>query len=438
MSVPSDYNLPVIQADFDILSKQLLDRMIVTVQLYHYGSALPHLHTLGVKMIQRDIVSTLLQTANSFKVVTITGPRQSGKTTLAKMTFVDHKYYDLDNPLLVQRFNDDPEGFLSPRRQEFIIDEFQYIPQVCNYIKVFCDENQITGQYILTGSNQFEYMHNITQSLAGRTALLKLLPMTWKEMYGENKPDIFTAIQRGWYPALLNQEINLSMFYGSYIGTYLERDIRNLSMVKNLIQFRQFLSLCAGRTGCELNKSKLSEDAGIDIKTLNHWLSLLETSYIITFIQPYHRNWTKRLTKTPKMYFLDTGLACHLLGIQDGDTLRNHPLRGEIFETYVIGEITKYFTNQGLNVSLTYLRETSGIEIDLIIEFNTKLIPIEIKSGMTFNLSWMDNLKKLSSRNSDFLPGLIFYGNDDEYTQNGIHICSSKNVAANLNSILNK
>lgn len=195
-------------------------------------------------MIKRIIQDTLIQTAKTFKVVTITGPRQSGKTTLAKMVFRDYKYHDMDNPSLIQRFNGDPGSFLSPMHSKFIIDEFQNIPEVCNYIKVLCDENQIPGQYILTGSNQFEFMHNISQSLAGRTALLKLLPLSWQEMYINENPDIFTAIQRGWYPALLNQEINQSMFYSSYIGTYLERDIRNLSLVKNLNQFRQFLSLC--------------------------------------------------------------------------------------------------------------------------------------------------------------------------------------------------
>jgi len=387
-------------------------------------------------VITRQISSTVQQVSTTFKVVTITGPRQAGKTTLAKAVFPDHQYYDMDNPLLVQRFNDDPTGFLSPQAQRFIIDEFQNIPNVCNYIKVICDEMQIMGQYVLTGSNQFEFMQGITQSLAGRTALLKLLPLTFNEMYDKQNPDIFAAVQRGWYPALLNQDVNSGIFYSSYLGTYLERDIRNLSLVKNLGLFRQFLGLCAGRTGCELNKQKLSEDAGIDIKTLNHWLSLLETSYIITFVQPYYKNWSKRLTKTPKLYFLDTGLACHLLGIMDDTTLLNHPLRGQLFETYVICEIIKHFNNHGINASITYLRENNGIEIDLILEYNTKLIPIEIKSGFSFNTEWLDNLRKLATRNSAFSQSKLFYAGEEEFTLKETAVHSARKVSEALKALL--
>lgn len=238
----------------------------------------------GADMVERRLTKSLLKAAKTFKVVTITGPRQSGKTTLARMAFPEYKYYDMDNLMLIQRYEADPLSFLEPQDGRFIIDEFQTIPSVCNYIKVISDEQNSPGQYVLTGSNQFEYMKGVSQSLAGRTALLKLLPLSWDEMFKDSKSEIFTAIQRGWYPALLNEDLDSNLFYSSYLGTYLERDIRNLAMISDLGLFRRFLSLCAGWTGSELNKSKLSEASGISIKTLNNWLSLLETSYIITFL----------------------------------------------------------------------------------------------------------------------------------------------------------
>ncbi len=389
----------------------------------------------GADMVERRLTKSLLKAAKTFKVVTITGPRQSGKTTLARMAFPEYKYYDMDNLMLIQRYEADPLSFLEPQDGRFIIDEFQTIPSVCNYIKVISDEQNSPGQYILTGSNQFEYMKGVTQSLAGRTALLKLLPLSWDEMFKDSKSEIFTAIQRGWYPALLNKDLDSNLFYSSYLGTYLERDIRNLAMISDLGLFRRFLSLCAGWTGAELNKSKLSEASGISIKTLNNWLSLLETSYIITFLQPYHRNWKKRLVKTPKMYFLDTGLLCFLLGIQNAQTLQNHPLRGEIFETYVLGEVVKYLNNNMIPANLMFLKENRGIEIDLIIEYNSKLIPIEIKSGLTFNSSWLENLKKITEK-EDFSKGLIIYANTEEFEIKNIRISSGTGVSRALSQMM--
>jgi predicted AAA+ superfamily ATPase len=389
----------------------------------------------GADMVERRLTKSLLKAAKTFKVVTITGPRQSGKTTLARMAFPEYKYYDMDNLMLIQRYEADPLSFLEPQDGRFIIDEFQTIPSVCNYIKVISDEQNSPGQYILTGSNQFEYMKGVSQSLAGRTALLKLLPLSWDEMFKDSKSEIFTAIQRGWYPALLNEDLDSNLFYSSYLGTYLERDIRNLAMISDLGLFRRFLSLCAGWTGSELNKSKLSEASGISIKTLNNWLSLLETSYIITFLQPYHRNWKKRLVKTPKMYFLDTGLLCFLLGIQNAQTLQNHPLRGEIFETYVLGEVVKYLNNNMIPANLMFLKENRGIEIDLIIEYNAKLIPIEIKSGLTFNSSWLENLKKITEK-EDFSKGLIIYANTEEFEIKNIRICSGTGVSRALSQMM--
>ena len=390
----------------------------------------------GAHMVKRKIETYLQQTAENFKVITITGPRQAGKTTLAKAAFPAHLYYDMDNPLYQIRFQTYPESLFMPRDGKIIFDEYQNIPTVTHFIKVYADEQNQTGQYILTGRNQFEYMQNVTQSLAGRTALMKLFPFSWEEMYAQSNDRMFDCIQRGWYPALLHQGLDTETFYTSYIGTYLERDIRNLALVKDLAQFRLFLGLCAGRTGAELNKSSLASAAGIDVKTVTQWLSLLETSFVITFLPPFQKNWSKRLTKTPKLYFLDTGLVCSLLGIRDGHTLSNHPLRGEIFETFVVGEVIKHFANHGQHPNLYYLRERNGLEIDLVIERNARLFPVQIKSGQTFNASWLDSFKLLNTRSSAFSSPMIVYAGVEEFGISNTRVVSAPRLSSTLSTLI--
>ncbi|HNQ44566.1 MAG TPA: AAA family ATPase, partial [Candidatus Cloacimonadota bacterium] len=307
-------------------------------------------------LINRDISKTAVALSKVFRVITVTGPRQAGKTVLAKMCFPQHRHYDMDDPELQLRWKSDPRSFFSERRAMYFIDEFQNTPDMLDYIKIIVDENNLPGQFVLTGSNQFEFMPHINQSLSGRTALLKLHPLTWGEMTQGQKSELWSTLQRGFYPALLNPQMPSGAYYNAYLGTYLERDIRSLALVRDLSQFRLFLSLLAGRTGCELNKSKLSSDTGVDVKTITHWLSLLEISSVICYLQPWYKNWKKRIVKSPKLYFLDTGLVCNLLGITDGKILYNHPLRGEIFETYVVGEIMKHFNNRGLAPSLYFLK----------------------------------------------------------------------------------
>lgn len=383
-------------------------------------------------MVKRSLQQYLLDTAKAFRVVTITGPRQCGKTTLAQMCFPDYVSFDLDDPVIRLQAQTDHRQLLNPTTERFFIDEFQRVPELLSRIKVIVDEVQEPGQFILTGSNQFEHMHQIAQSLAGRTALLKLYPFSYQEMYGGAKQDLFKALQRGFYPALFNALVDTATFYNSYVGTYLERDLRNLSLVRDLSQFRLFLKLCAGRSGTELNRSKLASDAGIDLKTASHWLSLIQTSGLITFLQPYHHNWKKRLIKSPKLYFLDTGLLCFLLGISDHRTLISHPLRGNIFETFVVTEVIKYYANQGRFVSLSFLKETNGIELDLIIENDNRLIPMEIKSGMTFNLSWLDNIRQAQSADPRFGAGAVIYSGEEEFSLKGTQIVN----AGNLNELL--
>jgi predicted AAA+ superfamily ATPase len=297
----------------------------------------------------------------------------------------------------------------------YFVDEFQNVPEMLSYIKIITDRENIPAQFVLTGSNQFEFMPHINQSLAGRTALLKLLPLTLKEMYADREVNIWSAIQRGFYPALLNADYESNIYYKSYIGTYLERDIRSLSLVRDLSVFRLFMSLLAGRTGTELNKNKLANDVGVDIKTISHWLSLLETSNVIHFLRPWHQNWKKRIVKSPKLYFTDTGLVCHLLGIHDGLTLQNHPLRSEIFETFVICETLKHYMNRGISAPLYYLRAKDGFEIDLIIDLGVRQILAEIKSGATIHSSWFESLAKAKTEFSDTVDTYLIYNGTDTY-----------------------
>lgn len=383
-------------------------------------------------LIKREISDTARKLAQAFRVLTITGPRQAGKTILARMCFPDHIHYDMDSPQLQLRWKTDPESFFARRDGLYFIDEFQNTSQMLDYIKIIVDEVNQAGQFILTGSNQFEFMPGLSQSLAGRTVLLKLLPLTWNEMTQCSDPNLWDTIQRGFYPALLDPAMPAGAYYNAYLGTYLERDIRSLALVRDLALFRIFLSLLAGRTGCELNKNKLSADTGVDIKTVSHWLSLLETSCIICYVRPWFKNWRKRVIKSPKLYFTDTGLACHLLGIPDGATLQNHPLRGEIFETYVVVETMKHFQNRNQSPGYYFLKERNGIEIDLIIDHGIDQSLLEIKSGSTVNGAWLKNLNAATMNGFAARKALVVYTGQDSYPMGRVMVCSHKDVSAYL------
>jgi predicted AAA+ superfamily ATPase len=383
-------------------------------------------------LINREISDAAIKLSQAFRVLTITGPRQAGKTVLAKMCFPDHKHYDMDSPQLQLRWKTDPGAFFAERDGLYFIDEFQNTPDMLDYIKIIVDEVNQPGQFILTGSNQFEFMPGLSQSLAGRTALLKLLPLTWNEMTQGSDPNLWDTIQRGFYPALLDPGMPAGAYYNAYLGTYLERDIRSMALVRDLAQFRIFLSLLAGRTGCELNKNKLSADTGVDIKTVNHWLSLLETSCIICYVWPWYKNWRKRLIKSPKLYFTDTGLACNLLGITDGSTLQNHPLRGEIFETYAVVETMKHYQNIEQSPGYYFLKERNGIEIDLIVDHGIDQTLLEVKSGATINSAWLKNLNAATMNGFTARKALLVYTGQDSYPMGRVLVSSHKDLSAYL------
>lgn len=347
-------------------------------------------------MIKRESEKTLLELYESFPVVTITGPRQSGKTTLVKSCFPEKPYVSLENPTTREFADNDPVGFLNQYPDGAILDEIQRAPVLLSYIQTIVDEIQENGLFVLTGSNQFEYINSIDQSLAGRTGILKLLPFSYHELYSDDLQRLDNVLYSGFYPRIHDQKMKPVNFHSSYISTYLERDVRQISKVHDLSLFQKFVGLCAGRTGQILNKSSLGNECGISNKTVEEWLSVLEASFVIYRLRPFYKNMNKRLVKSPKLYFYDTGLVCYLLRIEDVSQIVNHPLKGELFETFIISEFIKKRLHFGRSDNIYYFRESNGNEIDVIIDTGEGPIPIEIKSGQTVNQSMFKNLKYFS------------------------------------------
>lgn len=373
-------------------------------------------------MINRECSAVLRKLSTYFPVVSVTGPRQSGKTTLVKEVFSEKEYVSLEHPQIRKQAENDPQDFLNQFPQGAIIDEVQRVPDLFSYIQCIVDEKKEMGFYILTGSNQFEYMQNITQSLAGRISILKLLPFSYLEIYNKRKIDLNETLLKGMYPAIFDRDIPATDYYSSYIETYLERDVRQIKNVTDLSLFHKFLALCAGRTGQILNKNSLSNECGISQPTIEKWLTILEASFIIYRMPPYFKNIKKRIIKSPKLYFFDTGLVCNLLGIYEQQQLRNHPLRGEIFETFIISELLKYRYHKGQRSNYHFYRDNHMNEIDVIIDTGFGPVPIEIKSGKTINDSFFKGLKffrKLSDRHKN--SGLI-YGGDRNYSYGDVKI----------------
>lgn len=348
-----------------------------------------------MKTKKREISERLKHFAQKYSVVTLTGPRQSGKTTLCKDLFRGYDYVNLESPDEQDYARTDPIHFLHRFTKGVVIDEIQRVPALTSSIQVLVDSDTRKGRFILTGSQNFRLMSHITQSLAGRTALATLLPFTLSEAYGKKRVDLFRALWTGFYPRIHTEKLDPFEALGFYINTYLERDIRELINVKNLQKFTTFLRLTAGRTGQVLNVSSLATDAGVSSVTAQEWLTFLEASYVVRRLPPWFANINKRLIKAPKLYFLDTGLACTLLGIHSPEELANHPLRGAIFETYVIGEYWKRQANRALPDTLFYYRDSNQNEIDLIDTAGGELLLIEIKSGATPVSEWANTISRL-------------------------------------------
>ena len=361
--------------------------------------------------IKRNLTSHIKKMLTQFPVVSITGPRQSGKTTLLKKEFSDYKYFNLERIDHRQLIMNDPIGFLRSNGNKIVFDEAQNYPDLFSYIQVLSDEKKMQGQFLLSGSQSFLLNEKISQSLAGRVSINHLFPFGITEINRINSISVFEEIFHGFYPRVFEQNINPVDFYPSYIQTYIERDIRTLKSIGNLNTFSRFVSLCAGRVGQILNISSLANDAGISVNTAKSWLSLLEASFIIFLLQPYYKNFNKRLIKSPKIYFYDTGLASSLLRITNAEMISTHYLYGNLFENLVISEIMKFKYHHGQNPDIYFWRDSNGVEIDCIIEKGDgDIMAIEIKGGQTFSNDYLKNIKKLEKLNISTDNFVIYTG----------------------------
>lgn len=372
-------------------------------------------------MIIRKMADTILISARDYPIVGVIGPRQSGKTTLVQSVFPDYQYVNLEAPDLRRFAQEDPRGFMATYPKRVILDEVQRVPELLSYLQVHVDSIKENGQFILTGSQHFLLMESISQSLAGRISLHTLLPLSLEEL--GNKMDPKTIVLRGGYPKIYDADISFSQWYGNYIQTYLDRDIRTLSQVEDLTTFEKFVRLCAGRSGQLLNLSSLAMDTGISHNTAKSWISLLKTSFIVYVLEPFHKNFNKRLVKSPKMYFVDTGLACKLLDIETEGQLMTHPLYGALFETMVVGEYFKYCYNRAISTNAYFWRDKSGREVDLVIEKADKILPIEIKSGATVNEDYFTNINFFLNL-SEQSQGIVIYGGNQNQKRRNIQVHS--------------
>lgn len=376
-------------------------------------------------MIHREAYATLQAFSRGYPVIALTGPRQSGKTTLARAVFSEKSYVSLEDPDERAYAAGDPRGFLSRFPDGAVLDEVQRCPELFSYLQTRVDLDGRMGLFVLTGSQQFGLLSGITQSLAGRVALVHLLPFAARELReaGVSPGTVEELLFRGLYPPLYDRELEPRAWYASYVATYLERDVRQISHIRDLGQFHQFVRMCAARTGQLLNLSALGNDCGVSHVTARHWLSVLEASYVVFLLRPHHRNFGKRLVKSPKLYFHDTGLACSLLGIQDLDHLSIHPSRGALFETFVVNEFLKRVYNAGEPHGLHFWRDHTGHEVDLLIEQGPALLPVEIKAGKTFSPDYVLSLEHWSSLAGDHAgPGRLVYAGETGGVRSGIQL----------------
>jgi len=369
-------------------------------------------------MITRKLQDELITLAGEYPIVTLIGPRQSGKTTLAKMSFPHYKYCSLEDPDIRRYAQNDPRSFLKDYGHKVILDEIQRVPELLSYIQSLVDDKdengeEKNGQFILTGSHQLKLRSEINQSLAGRTALLILLPLSLEELGAQvNDLSKEEILYTGLFPRIYNKQLNPTKAYANYYQTYVERDVRQLIHLKDVHHFEKFLKLLAGRVGQIVNLNSLANDVGVSSTTLKEWLSVLEASFIIFKLAPYFENFGKRVIKSPKIYFVDCGLLCYLLNIENPMTLKRDPLIGNIFENFVFLECMKARLNQGLLPNIYFYRDSNGNEVDLVYKFGHQLIPIEIKSAGTFNHFFEKGVLQFQKLTDYASTGYIIYNGD--------------------------
>ena len=390
-------------------------------------------------MIPRLLGPYLTRDAGLYPVVTLTGPRQSGKTTLARATFPGHVYVSLEEPDTRAFAREDPRGFLDRFDGPVVIDEAQKVPDLLSYIQASVDRDPTPGRFILTGSQNLLLMEKVSESLAGRSAILHLLPFSRAELERQEQPepsgarglfanretrlDLWETIRTGFYPPVRDRDIPPEVWLSDYVRTYVERDVRTLLNVGDLEVFERFVKLCAGRIGQLLNSSSLASDCGVSVDTARRWLSVLKTSFLVFLLPPHHRNFSKRIIKSPKLYFHDTGLACLLLGIRTAEQLVSHPLRGALFENHVVSEVGKAYWNHRRIPAFHFWRDQTGHEVDLLIEEGTTLYPVEIKSGATVAGDMMATLAWWSSlAGAEAGEATLIHGGLEAFTRNGIAV----------------
>ncbi len=370
------------------------------------------------EVIERDLAPRLRKAARQFPAVTLTGPRQSGKSTLCRALFPRLGYANLEAPDVRAFASDDPRAFLAQFPKGVVIDEVQRCPDLPSYLQGIIDADPKPGRWILTGSQNLALLESVSQSLAGRSAVLHLLPLARSEVlrFGRCPKNLDETLLAGGYPRIFDRELDPSDWLRSYVATYIERDVRTISNVGDLATFQRFVELCAGRTAQLLNYSALASDCGISQPSARAWLSILETSFIAFRLQPFHSNRRKRLVKMPKLHFYDSGLACWLLGIRTAEQLRSHPLRGAIFESWVVSEISKHRMNRGESGGLSYYRDRDGAEVDLIVENAGGLTLVEAKSAQTRSASLFDGARRVRGHLAGSAPScevVVAYGGDE-------------------------
>lgn len=382
------------------------------------------------KMIVREAKTKLLQLSNSFKAIAVIGPRQAGKTTLVKSSFPNKPYYSLENPDVRNFAIDDPRGFLQTMPKGAILDEVQRVPQLFSYLQEILDNSSEKGLFILTGSNNFLLQENISQTLAGRVAYLNLLPFTANELklvnlLPETDEDV---LFNGFYPPIFDQNINPIDWMPNYIKTYIERDVRQIKNVTDLLIFEKFMRVLAGRTGQELNLTDICNEVDVSLKTIQSWIGILENSFIIYLLKPFHQNYNKTIVKRPKIYFYDTGLVCSFLRISNTSQLESHPLKGPIFETMIVIELVKKFTNIGINPPLFYWRDKTGHEIDVIVDNDGNITPIEIKSSKTINTAFFKHIKYWNNLSGNDNSIVFYSGEQEQQRSDGTLITNWQNI----------
>jgi predicted AAA+ superfamily ATPase len=367
-------------------------------------------------MVNRQIEDLLLEYSQQFRSLLVVGPRQSGKSTLVKKVFKNKPYISLENIDERMLAEYDPRSFLGRFPNGAILDEIQNVPELFNYLQEILDNSEEDGLFILTGSNNLLLQSNISQTLAGRIGVLDLLPMNMYEIenFAVNISDVNSLMIKGAYPEIYDKKRNPHHWYPSYIRTYIERDVRQIKNIDSFNIFNKFLRLCAGRVGQQLNVSSLSNECGIDVKTVNSWLSVLESSYIIKLLQPYYKSYNKRVVKSPKLYFYDCGVVTSLLGIRNENELSVSHFRGPLFENFIVMEIWKQIKNKGSQSELYYWKMNKGVEIDIIIDSGHSIIPIEVKSAQTYATDFEKNLLSFNTARGE-KGGMIIYDGKIEF-----------------------